>query len=65
MAQSSEHKFGSKDPRVCCICTERVLITGDKALRFYHSPGVSLAWHVACEGPGWKHLHKDIDQEAV
>lgn len=56
MAQSSEMRFGSKDPRICCICQKPVRITGDRSLGFYHTAKLNLAWHSDCVEPGWPHL---------
>lgn len=59
MASGSHATFGAYDSRVCCICGERLKITGDLSLRFYNTSKANLGWHVACEQPGWPHLKGD------
>ena len=51
MAKGSEMKFGERDARVCCLCHERIVLGGDRALTFYHAGQTHIAWHCSCGSP--------------
>ena len=47
MAQGSHATFAPNDPRTCCTCGKRLLVTGTEALTFYRDglTGERLGWH--------------------
>lgn len=64
MAKGSHASRGGWEPRTCCICGERILVSKE-SLRFNRNLELRIdeGWHVTCESKGWPHLDNPTKQE--